>query len=196
MSHWANFVKGLWRENPVFRLLLGFCPTLAVTTSAIDGLGMGVSTTAVLLGSNIVVALIKDLIPDKVRIPAFIVVIATFVTVVDLSLQAWAFELHKSLGIFIPLIVVNCIILGRAEAFASKNGVVSSALDALGMGFGFTFGLLVLGSIRELLGSGSIFGVKLLAQGPFLLMILPPGAFITLGLLLATMNWFDAKRRA
>ncbi len=195
MSNLAELTKGLWRENPVFRLLLGFCPTLAVTTSALDGLGMGVSTLAVLLGSNIVIALIKDLIPDKVRIPAFIVVIATFVTIVDLSLQAWAFELHKSLGIFIPLIVVNCIILGRAEAFASKRGVWPSILDALGMGLGFTLGLGVLGLIREVLGNGTAFGVQLVAQPPFLLMVLPPGAFMTLGLLLAAMNWFDARRR-
>jgi len=194
MSNLAELTKGLWRENPVFRLLLGFCPTLAVTTSALDGLGMGVSTLAVLLGSNIVIALIKDLIPDKVRIPAFIVVIATFVTIVDLSLQAWAFELHKSLGIFIPLIVVNCIILGRAEAFASKRGVWPSILDALGMGLGFTLGLGVLGLIREVLGNGTAFGVQLVEQPPFLLMVLPPGAFITLGLLLATMNWMDARK--
>ena len=195
MSNLAELTKGLWRENPVFRLLLGFCPTLAVTTSALDGLGMGVSTLAVPLGSNIVIALIKDFIPDKVRIPAFIVVIATFVTIVDLSLQAWAFELHKSLGIFIPLIVVNCIILGRAEAFASKRGVWPSILDALGMGLGFTLGLGVLGLIREVLGNGTAFGVQLVAQPPFLLMVLPPGAFMTLGLLLAAMNWFDARRR-
>ncbi len=194
MSNLAELTKGLWRENPVFRLLLGFCPTLAVTTSALDGLGMGVSTLAVLLGSNIVIALIKDLIPDKVRIPAFIVVIATFVTIVDLSLQAWAFELHKSLGMFIPLIVVNCIILGRAEAFASKRGVWPSILDALGMGLGFTLGLGVLGLIREVLGNGTAFGVQLVEQPPFLLMVLPPGAFITLGLLLATMNWMDARK--
>ena len=192
----STFTRGIWRDNPVFRLLLGFCPTLAVTTSALDGLGMGVSTMAVLLGSNIVVALLGRFIPDKVRIPCFIVVIATFVTIVDLSFQAWAFELHKSLGIFIPLIVVNCIILGRAEAFASKNRVAASILDALGMGLGFTLGLGLLGLVRELLGSGSAFGFRLVDEAPFLLMVLPPGAFITLGLMLAGMNWIDAKRGA
>ncbi len=195
-SSLGTFTKGLWKENPTFRLLLGFCPTLAVTTSAKDGIGMGVSTLVVLLGSNIVISLLNRWIPDKVRIPAFIVVIATFVTIVDLSLQAWAFELHKSLGIFIPLIVVNCIILGRAEAFASKNGVWASILDALGMGLGFTLGLTVLGLIREILGSGSAFGYSIVDGNPFLLMVLPPGAFITLGLLLALMNWYDSRKEA
>jgi electron transport complex protein RnfE len=191
-----DFTKGLWKENAVFKLLLGMCPVLAVTTSAVNGLGMGLATTFVLVCSNIVVALLRKLIPSKVRIPAFIIVIASFVTVVQLSMEAWVYDLYQALGIFIPLIVVNCLILGRAEAFASKNPVSRSIFDGLGMGLGFTLALFVLGSVREIFGSGALLGFTLFGSGyqPMLLMILPPGAFITLGLLLAAMNRFEAGR--
>ena len=197
MSRLQNFTKGLWRENPVLRILLGFCPTLAVTTSAIDALGMGAATTLVLLGSNTVVSSIRRVVPNQMRIPVFIVVIATFVTVVDLVLQGYFPALSKSLGVFIPLIVVNCIILGRAEAFASKNGVGASIVDALGMGLGFALALLVLGSVREVLGSGSIFGVPLFAADVprVLIFVLPPGAFISLGCMLWLMNELDLRRK-
>ena len=183
-------VRGLFRENPVFVLLLGMCPTLGVTSSAPNGLGMGLATTAVLLGSNIVVSLIKSLIPDKVRIPAFIVVIASFVTIIDLTMAAYVPALHAQLGLFIPLIVVNCIILGRAEAFASKNGILASIVDALAMGLGFTFALVLLGSVREILGAGTIFGVGLpwIRENSILIFIMPPGAFIALGFLIAIVN--------
>jgi electron transport complex protein RnfE len=191
-----EFSKGLLKENAVFRLLLGLCPTLAVTTSAENGLGMGLATTFVLLCSNFAVALMRKLIPPKVRIPAYIVLIASFVTVVQLSMEAYVYDLYKSLGIFIPLIVVNCIILGRAEAFAGKNPVVPSIADGAGMGLGFTLALFVLGAVREVFGSGSILGLSLFGGGyvPFLLMILPPGAFITLGFLLAGMNRLESGR--
>jgi len=196
MSLGREFVKGIWRENAVFKLVLGMCPTLAVTTSAENGLGMGLATTFVLLCSNIVVALLRKAIPPQVRIPAFIVIIASFVTVVQLCMEAYVYDLYKALGIFIPLIVVNCLILGRAEAFASKNPVAASVADGAGMGLGFTLALFVLGSVRELFGSGSVLGVSLFgaAYPPFLLLILPPGAFITLGLLLAAMNRLEARR--
>jgi len=183
-------IRGFFTENPVFVLLLGMCPTLGVTSSAANGLGMGLATTTVLLGSNIVVSLIKSLIPDKVRIPAYIVVIASFVTIIDLSMAAYVPALHAQLGLFIPLIVVNCIILGRAEAFAGKNGLLASIVDALAMGLGFTFALLLLGSVREILGAGSIFGapIPFLNQNPILIFIMPPGAFIALGFLIAAVN--------
>ncbi len=190
MSLINDFSKGLWKENAVFKLLLGMCPVLAVTTSAENGLGMGLATTFVLVCSNIVVALMRKLIPSGVRIPAFVIIIATFVTVVQLCMEAWVYDLYQALGIFIPLIVVNCLILGRAEAFASKNPVVASIADGMGMGLGFTLGLLILGSVRELFGSGAILGFSLFGASyqPIILMILPPGAFITLGLLLALMS--------
>ncbi|MFC1714318.1 electron transport complex subunit RsxE [Candidatus Poribacteria bacterium] len=191
MSLWQEFNKGIIKENPVLRLVLGMCPTLAVTTAAINGVAMGCAVIFVLLGSNIVISLIRKVTPSKVRIPVFIVVIASFVTTVDLLMAGFFFELHKILGIFIPLIVVNCIILGRAEAFASKNSVFRSILDALGMGIGFTLALTVLGSIREILGNGTIFGVDLLiglGYQKFIIMLLPPGAFIALGLLMGLMN--------
>lgn len=193
-----EFTKGLWDENPVLRLLLGLCPTLAVTTSAINGLGMGLCTLAVLLCSNIVVSSLRRVIPKQVRIPCYIVVIATFVTVVDLVMNGFAHELHKALGLFIPLIVVNCIILGRAEAFASRNGLLASMLDALGMGTGFTMALFILGAIREVLGKGEFLGHVLFGAGfqPTLVFVLPPGAFITLGLLLALMNKIERARSA
>lgn len=197
MSLLHEFRKGLWRDNAVFRLLLGLCPTLAVTTSAENGLGMGLATTFVLVCSNIVVSLLRQVIPAKVRIPAFIVIIASFVTVVQLCMEAYFYDLYKALGIFIPLIVVNCVILGRAEAFASKNRIVPSLVDGLGMGVGFTLALFVLGAVRELFGSGSLLGYSVFGSSyqPLLLMILPPGAFIAMGLLLAGMNLFDASRR-
>jgi electron transport complex protein RnfE len=191
-----EFTKGFWRENPIFRLVLGICPTLAVTTAAINGIGMGLATTFVLVCSNVVISLLRNFIPPRVRIPSFIVVIASFVTIVDLVMAGFFFQLHKTLGLFIPLIVVNCIILGRAEAFASKHPLVDSVADGLGMGFGFTLSLLVLGSIREILGNGTLFDVPAFGPGylPFLIMILPPGAFITLGFLLALMNRLAAQR--
>jgi electron transport complex protein RnfE len=188
MSQIKNFTKGLIKENPVFVLLLGLCPTLGVTTSAINGLGMGLATTFVLVMSNLVVSLVRDFIPDKVRIPSFIVIIASFVTIVELVMQAYLPALFDSLGLFIPLIVVNCIVLGRAEAFASKNNPLSSIIDGLGMGFGFAFALTLLGGVRELLGSGAIFGLKLMQGDLMLVFILAPGAFIVLGYLIALIN--------
>lgn len=195
MSLMNTFTRGFWRDNPVFKLLLGLCPVLAVTTSAENGLGMGLATTFVLLCANIVVSLLRNIIPGKVRIPSFIVIIASFVTVVQLTMEAYLYDLHKSLGIFIPLIVANCLILGRAEAFASKSPLKDSVVDALGMGIGFTLALFVLGAVREIFGAGSLLGVALLGGGyqPFLLMILPPGAFITLGFLLAGMNQLESR---
>lgn len=191
MSAWKEFTKGIVKENPVLRLVLGMCPTLAVTTAAINGVAMGCAVIFVLVGSNVVVSLIRNVTPAKVRIPVFIVVIAAFVTTIDLLMAGFFYELHKVLGIFIPLIVVNCIILGRAEAFASKNSIGRSILDALGMGIGFTLALTVLGSIREILGNGTIFGFELLTglgYQKFIIMLLPPGAFIALGLLMGLMN--------
>jgi len=188
MNQLQNFTKGFIKENPVLVLLLGMCPTLGVTTSAINGLGMGLATTFVLVMSNLVVSLIKHAIPDKVRIPSFIVIIASFVTIVELIMQAYTPALFESLGIFIPLIVVNCIVLGRAEAFASKQTVISSIIDGLGMGLGFAFALTILGSVRELLGSGDIFGLHLIKGDLMLVFVLAPGAFIALGYLIALMN--------
>ena len=190
MKAWDEFIKGFWSENPIFRLVLGLCPTLAVTTSAENGLGMGLATTFVLICSNMVISSIRKFIPKKVRIPAYIVTIATFVTIVDLVMNGYFHALHKSLGLFIPLIVVNCIILGRAEAFASKNPVWVASIDGLGMGLGFTISLIVVGAIREVLGNGTIFDISIFGDGymPLLLMILPPGAFIVLGMLLGLMN--------
>lgn len=192
-----EFRKGFWRENAVFRLLLGLCPALAVTTSAENGLGMGLATTFVLVCSNIVVSSLRSFIPAKVRIPSFIVVIASFVTVVQLSMEAYFYDLYKALGIFIPLIVVNCLILGRAEAFASRNKLLPAVVDGVGMGLGFTLALFVLGAVRELFGSGTLLGFSLFGPGyqPLLLMILPPGAFIAMGLLLAVMNKLDARQQ-
>jgi electron transport complex protein RnfE len=190
MNLGKEFVRGLIKENAVFVLLLGMCPTLAVTGTAINGMGMGIASTAVLLGSNFVIASIKNLIPNKVRIPVFIVVIASFVTIIDLTMEAYTPELHEQLGIFIPLIVVNCVILGRAEAFASKNKLSASVVDGIVMGLGFTFALTLLGSVREILGLGSIFGMKLVSPdaSTILLFVLPPGAFIALGFLIAIVN--------
>jgi electron transport complex protein RnfE len=187
-------VKGIIKENPTFVLVLGMCPTLGTTTSAINGLGMGVATMAVLILSNMFIAMIKNLIPDKVRIPAFIVVIASFVTVVDMLMQAFVPSLYAALGVFIPLIVVNCIILGRAEAFASKNGVLDSALDGVGIGLGFTLSLTTIGAIREILGGGSIFGLSLgIADYMPLVFVLAPGAFLVLGFLMVLFNKYLKK---
>jgi electron transport complex protein RnfE len=193
MNQWKNFSKGFIKENAVFALFLGLCPTLGVTTSAINGLGMGLATTFVLVMSNLVVSLVKNLIPDKVRIPAFIVIIASFVTVVELVMQGYVPDLFDALGLFIPLIVVNCLVLGRAEAFASKNTVWSSLVDGAGMGLGFTMALTVLGAVRELLGSGAFFGMKLISGDAMLLFILPPGAFLALGYLLVLANMIKEK---
>lgn len=188
MSKLQIISKGILKENPTFVLILGMCPTLGVTSSAINGMGMGVATMAVLIMSNIVISLIKNVIPDKVRIPAFIVVIASFVTMIEMLMQAYVPSLYASLGVFIPLIVVNCIILGRAEAFASKNGVLDSALDGIGIGLGFTLSLTAIGSVREVLGAGSIFGFTF-AEGVMpLLFILAPGGFLVLGYLMVLFN--------
>jgi Na+-translocating ferredoxin:NAD+ oxidoreductase subunit E len=195
MSNLKYFTNGLLKENPSFVLVLGACPALAVTTAAINGLGMGAATTFVLVCSNLLISLLKNLIPTKVRIVAFIVIIASFVTIVDLVMKAFTPDLYKTLGIFIPLIVVNCIILGRAEAFAQKNSVTRSILDGLGMGIGFTLALTIMGGIREILGNGSIFDIRLVSQEArtMLLFILPPGAFLTYGYLIAIMN--SVKRK-
>jgi electron transport complex protein RnfE len=193
MNQWKNFSKGFIRENAVFALFLGLCPTLGVTTSAINGLAMGLATTFVLVMSNLVVSLIKSLIPDKVRIPSFIVIIATFVTVVELVMKGYVPALFDALGLFIPLIVVNCLVLGRAEAYASKNTIWSSLVDGMGMGLGFTMALTVLGAVRELLGSGAFFGMKLISGDALLLFILPPGAFIALGYLIVRANMIKEK---
>lgn len=189
------FVNGILNENPTFRLVLGTCPTIAVTTSAMNGLGMGLAATFVLIGSNVVISALRKVIPDKVRIPCFVLVICTFVTIVQMLLHAFVPSLYASLGLFIPLIVVNCIILARAEAFASKNGVVASAVDGLGMGLGFTLAMLLMGSIRELVGSGTIFGAAVFGASfePMLLFVLAPGGFIAYGLLLGIINAVSAK---
>ncbi len=191
MSNFKNFTKGFVKENPVFILLLGLCPALGVTTSAMNGLGMGLATTFVLVGSNVVVSLIKKLIPDKVRIPSFIVVIASFVTIIDLVMAGYVPALYESLGLFIPLIVVNCVVLGRAEAFASKNTVFSSFIDGLGMGLGFTFALTLLGAVREILGSYALFGFKFIDTDGILVFVLAPGAFFGLAYLIAIMKKFN-----
>ena len=195
MSLATDFKRGIWKENAVFKLLLGLCPVLAVTTSAENGLGMGLATTFVLVCSNGVIALFRSLIPAKVRIPCFILIIASFVTVVQLVMEAYAYDLFLALGIFIPLIVCNCLILGRAEAFASKHPVSNALADGLGMGAGFTLVLFILGGIRELIGAGEFLGFSVFGASyqPVILMILPPGAFITLGLLLALMNKVEKR---
>ncbi len=190
-----NLTNGLFKENPIFVQLLGMCPTLAVTTSAINGIGMGLATTAVLVSSNFAISLLRKLIPSKVRIPAYIVIIASFVTIVGMVMEAFTPSLYSALGLFIPLIVVNCIILARAESFASKNNIVDSVFDGIGMGLGFTLALTVLGAVRELFGNGSIFNISIFGAGykPALIMILPPGAFLALGILLALYNVYQIK---
>ncbi len=194
----AELVKGIYKENPVFRLALGLCPSLAVSTSVENAIGMGAAATFVLLGSNITVSLIRKFVPSKVRIPCFIVVIASFVTIVELVMGAYLPELAKSLGIFLPLIVVNCIILGRAEAFASKHGVGLAVMDGIGMGVGFTFAITLIGAIREIMGNGTLMGYMVFGPNfqPVLLMILAPGAFITIGLLMGYFNLLDARMKA
>ncbi|MBE6083193.1 MAG: electron transport complex subunit E [Tissierellaceae bacterium] len=189
------FYNGVIKENPIFVQLIGMCATLAITTSALNGLSMGLSVTGVLVCSNLVISLLRNVIPDKVRIPAFVVVIATFVTMVDMFLKAFAPAIYSALGLFIPLIVVNCIIFARAETFASKNGVIESIVDGLGMGIGYTIALVILGSIREILGAGSIFGIPLFGEGfqPALILIMPPGAFILLGTLIGIFNLIRKK---
>jgi electron transport complex protein RnfE len=188
MNQLQNFTKGFIKENPILVLVLGTCPTLATTSSSMNGMGMGIATTFVLIGSNVVISLLANVIPDKVRIPAFVVIIASFVTIVDLLMQAYVPGLYEKLGIFIPLIVVNCIVLGRAEAFASKNSVLSSFFDGLGMGLGFTLALGVLGAFREIVGSGAIMGFKFIHGDGILVFILAPGAFMALGYLIAIVN--------
>jgi electron transport complex protein RnfE len=190
-----EFTKGLWDEIPPFRLVLGLCPTLGVTTSMKNGLGMGLATTFVLVFSNILVSLMRNLIPSKVRIACFIIIIATFVIVVELLMQAYAYALFQTLGVFIPLIVVNCIVLGRAEAFASKNGLLASTADGLGIGIGFSMSLAALGAVREIVGTGMFFGYSLFGPNykPFTFMIQAPGAFIALGLMLCMMNLIGKK---
>jgi len=197
MRLWQVFKNGVIDENPTFRLVLGMCPTLAVTTAAANGAWMGVAVIFVLTMSNLVISLIRNLIPDKIRIPSYIVVIASFVTIVDLLLKAYQPDIHAKLGIFIPLIVVNCIILARAEAFASKNPALPSIMDGLGIGVGFTIALTLLGSIRELLGAGTVFGLQIMpaAFEPAVIMILPPGAFLTLGFLLGLFNWVGKRAK-
>lgn len=193
-----NFKNGLLKENPTFVQLLGMCPTLAVTTTASDGMAMGLATTVVLVSSNLVISLLRKVIPSKIRIPSYIVIIATFVTLIDMFMHAYAIELYRSLGLFIPLIVVNCLILGRAESFASKNSPVNSIADGIGMGLGFTWALTLLGIIRELLGAGSVFGIKIFGEAfkPALIMILPPGAFLALGVLIGLFNWLKSRKTA
>ncbi len=203
-SLFGEILKGLWKDNPVLVLLLGLCPALAVTNTAYNGLGMGAATTFVLLGSNIIVSIIKPIIPKSVRIPVYIVVIATFVTIVDMLLKAFQYDLSRSLGLFVPLIVVNCVILGRAEAFASRNSVLRSAFDGVGMSIGFTLTLFILGAIREIIGSGTItlfqmgenetkFALLGSDYPGILVMILPPGAFLALGFMLAARNVIQKK---
>jgi electron transport complex protein RnfE len=195
MGNLKYLTNGLLKENPTFVLVLGTCPTLAVTTAAINGIGMGAATTFVLVCSNLIISLLKNLIPNKVRIAAFIVVIATFVTIVDLVMKAYTPDLYKALGIFIPLIVVNCIILGRAEAFAQKTSIWPSILDGVGMGLGFTLAITLIGSVREILGNGSLFGLQLMSEhaSTILIFVLPPGAFVTYGFLIAIMNRIKLK---
>ncbi len=199
MSKKLDIIKnGLIAENPALIQLIGMCPTLAVTTSAINGLAMGLATTVVLIGSNIVISMIKKIIPDEIRIPSFVVVIATFVTLIGMILKAYLPDLDKTLGIFIPLIVVNCLILGRAEAFASKNSVGDSAIDGLSMGLGFAGALTILGIIREIFGAGSIFGIDIFGAGyqPALILILPPGAFFVLGMLTGIVALLQNRKKA
>lgn len=196
-AYWERIHNGIVKENPAFILMLGMCPTLAVTTSAINGLGMGLSSLVVLAISNVVISLLRKMIPDEVRLPAFIVIVASFVTVVELLMEAYMESLYASLGIYIPLIVVNCIILGRAEAYASKNPPLLSLFDGLGMGLGFTVALVIIGSIRELLGAGSIFGIALPGNfEPIAFFVRAPGAFLVLAIVVAIMNAVGIKSRA
>lgn len=194
----STLTNGIIKENPTFYQLIGMCPTLAVTTKAENGIGMGLATTAVLIGSNVAISMLRKVIPGKVRIPAFVIVISSFVTIVSMLMEAYTPSLFTALGIFIPLIVVNCLILARAEAFAFKNGPLESTLDGIGMGLGFTMALTILGAIRELFGNGTVFGFNILGASyqPALIMILPPGAFLTLGFLLAFINYTKSRKTA
>jgi len=198
MSLWKDFSNGILKENPTFRLVLGTCPTLAVTTAVFNGIGMGVAAAAVLICSNLIISLIKKIVPNEVRIPIYIVVIATFVTVVQMLIQAFSPELDRQLGIFIPLIVVNCIILARAESFAAKNPPLNSIMDGIGMGLGFTVGLVLISAVREVLGAGTFFGIQLFGVGfePALIMILPPGGFLVYGFLIAAFNKFTSLKKS
>ena len=192
-----EFFKGITHENPTFRLILGLCPTLAVSTSVINGIGMGIAATFVLLGSNVIISLVRKFIPDQIRIPCFVVIIATFVTIVELTMKAYAPELSKALGIFVPLIVVNCIVLGRAEAFACKERMLASILDALGMGIGFTLALILISGIREMFGNGTLFGLLIVKNfEPVLYLVLAPGALLVIGLLIGGINFLARKRSA
>lgn len=193
MNKFKNIFVGIVKNNPTFVLLLGMCPTLATTTSAVNGAGMGAATMAVLVMSNVIISLIKDLIPSKIRIPAYIVVIAALVTIVELLMKAYVTGLYNALGVFIPLIVVNCIILGRAEGFAAKNNVVDSALDGISVGLGFTLSLTLIGAVREILGSGAIFGQKFISGDGMLIFVLAPGAFLVLGYLMVMFNRLTSK---
>jgi len=197
MNLWKDLENGLIKENPTFRLVLGTCPTLAVTTAVFNGIGMGIAAAAVLIGSNLIISLIKKIVPNEIRIPIYIVVIATFTTIVQMLIQAFSPALDKSLGIYIPLIVVNCIIIARAEAFAAKNPVINSVMDGVGMGIGFTVALTIISSVREILGSGTFFGMQLFGSGfePALIMILPPGGFMVFGLSIAAFNKITSLRK-
>jgi Na+-translocating ferredoxin:NAD+ oxidoreductase subunit E len=197
MSVVNEFTKGLWKEIPPFRLVLGLCPVLAVTTAAENGMAMGLATTFVLVCSNVLISLIRNLIPKKVRIASFIVVIASFVVIVELMMQAYYYPMYQILGLFIPLIVVNCIILGRAEAFASKNPILPSLADGLGMGLGFTLSLTFLGAVREIIGNGTLFGMSVMwgSYEPFSIMVKAPGAFLCLGVILGIMNWISSIQK-
>lgn len=192
------FKNGIGKENPIFAQQVGMCATLAITTSLLNGFGMGVAVTAVLTGSNIVISLLRKFIPDEVRIPAFVIIIAAFTTIIDLLMHAYTFPLYQALGVFIPLIVVNCIILARAESFASKNGVVDSIIDGLGMGVGYTIAMVVLSSVREILGNGTILGINILPEAyePMMIMVQPPGSFIALGLLIGLVNYLSRRKKA
>lgn len=196
MKFFQIFKNGIFKENPIFVQLIGMCSTLAVTTSAINGIGMGLALTAVLVASNVVISLLRNIIPDKIRIPAYVVIIATFTTIVDMLLEAYVPALYEALGLFIPLIVVNCLILARAEAFSSKNGLIASLADGIGMGLGYALALTILGIIREILGAGTILGIQIMPAGfePVGMMLMPPGAFLTLGLLIGLINKVSSKR--
>jgi len=198
MNLWKDFSNGLIKENPTFRLVLGTYPTLAVTTAVFNGIGMGIAAAAVLIGSNLIISLIKKIVPNEVRIPIYIVVIATFTTIVQMLIQAFSPALDKSLGIYIPLIVVNCIIIARAEAFAAKNPVINSIMDGIGMGIGFTVALTIISSVREILGAGTFLGMPLFGEAfePFLIMILPPGGFLVFGLSIAAFNKITSLRKS
>lgn len=198
MNLWKDFSNGLIKENPTFRLVLGTCPTLALTTAVFNGIGMGIAATAVLIGSNLIISLIKKIVPNEVRIPIYIVVIATFTTIVQMLIQAFSPALDKSLGIYIPLIVVNCIIIARAEAFAAKNPVINSVMDGLGMGLGFTAALTIISAVREILGAGTFLGMPLFGESfePVLMMILPPGGFLVYGLSIAAFNKITSLRKS